>query len=124
VFACSIEHAELLAFCLNQSGRTAAVVTGDTPRFERLARLRAFNEKRIQFLCNVAVLTTGFDAPRVDTVCITRPTTSALLYEQMVGRGLRGPRNGGTNRCLVLDVQDAGLPDSLMSYQRVLDEWS
>ena len=69
------------------------------------------------------MLTTGFDAPRADTVCITRPTMSALLYEQMVGRGLRGPKNGGTEKCLVIDVQDEGMPDGIQSYQRVLHLW-
>jgi superfamily II DNA or RNA helicase len=123
VFACSVEHAEILTLALNQAGRKAACVTAQTPRDERLRALEDFQEGQIGFLCNVGVLTTGFDAPRVDVVCITRPTTSALLYEQMVGRGLRGPKNGGTAQCLVMDVQDEGLPDSLMSYERVLHLW-
>ena len=98
-------------------------MTGKTPRSERLDTLDSFRAGELRFLCNVGVLTTGFDAPKVDVVCLTRPTGSALTYEQMVGRGLRGPKNGGTESCLVLDVQDAGLPDSIMSYARVAKEW-
>ncbi|TNY03361.1 helicase-related protein, partial [Escherichia coli] len=60
-------------------------------------------------LCTVGVLAAGFDAPKVGAVVITRPTMSAALYEQMVGRGLRGPKNGGTSSCRVIDVQDDGL---------------
>ena len=41
----------------------------------------------------------------------------------MVGRGLRGPKNGGTERCLVLDVQDVGLPEGIQSYGRVKELW-
>lgn len=123
VFACSIEHAAILTLALNQAGRIARCVTGDTPRYERLSVLDAFRAKEIGFVCNVGVLTTGFDAPKIDAVCITRPTASALLYEQMVGRGLRGPKNGGTDSCLVLDVQDEKLPQGIMSYGRVLKLW-
>ena len=69
------------------------------------------------------VLALGFDAPRADVVFVTRPTTSAIRYEQMVGRGLRGPKNGGTRRCLVVDVQDEGLPIDIQSDARVLQLW-
>ena len=115
----------ILTLALNRANdaKVAALVTGKTPRSERYDVLDAFRRGDIRFLCNVGVLTTGFDAPKVDVVCLTRPTGSALLYEQMVGRGLRGPRNGGTKSCRVLDVQDEGLPDSIMSYARVVREW-
>jgi superfamily II DNA or RNA helicase len=126
VFACSVEHAELLTLLLNRASgeEVAAVVTGKTPRAQRasvIARFRA--GEGIRFLCNVSVLTTGFDAPQANVVCLTRPTTSAVLYEQMVGRGLRGPKNGGTPSCLVLDAQDEGLPGKILSYARVRARW-
>jgi len=125
VFACSVQHAEVLTVALNRArgAGTAAVVTGTTPRAERADVIERFRDGGLRFLCNVGVLTTGFDAPRADVVCMTRPTASAVLYEQMVGRGLRGPRNGGTARCLVLDVQDDGMPEGILSYGRVLDLW-
>ncbi len=123
VFACSVEHAEILSLALNSVGRSARCVTANTPRHEQLITLNAFRNREVNFVCNVGVLTTGFDAPKIDVICITRPTSSALLYEQMVGRGLRGPRNGGTLVCTVLDVQDRGLPEGMMSYARVLDLW-
>jgi superfamily II DNA or RNA helicase len=28
------------------------------------------------------------------------------LYQQIIGRGLRGPANGGTDRCLIVNVED------------------
>lgn len=126
VFACSVKHAEALAVLLNSrlGDGIARFVTAGTPRAERLAVIDEFRRgSRLRFLVNVGVLTTGFDAPRVDVVCIARPTMSALLYEQMVGRGLRGPLNGGTSRCRVVDVQDAGLPEGIQSYGRVLEAW-
>jgi superfamily II DNA or RNA helicase len=126
VFACSVKHAQALAMMLNEDlgPDVARVVTGETPRAERFAVIDEFRRgDGVRFLVNVGVLTTGFDAPKVDVVCLARPTASSLLYEQMVGRGLRGPRNGGTASCRVIDVQDRGLPDEVLSYARVLDLW-
>ena len=59
-------------------------------------------------MINYGILTTGFDDPKIDTVFITRPTSSGVLYHQMIGRGLRGVKNGGNNdgRCTIMDVKD------------------
>jgi len=57
-------------------------------------------------LTNFAVLTAGFDAPQVRALYVARPTYSAGLYQQMIGRGLRGPLNGGTDTCLIVNVAD------------------
>lgn len=125
VFACSVEHAELLATLLNRvaGAEVAAVVTGQTPRAQRAIAIERFRAGELRYLCNMSVLTTGFDAPKANVVCVTRPTASAALYEQMVGRGLRGRHNGGTARCLVLDAQDDGLPLRIQSYARVRALW-
>ena len=61
-------------------------------------------------LVNFGVLTTGFDAPRASAVVIARPTQSLVLYTQMVGRGIRGPKAGGTKECTILTVVDPNLP--------------
>ena len=97
------------------SGQECAVVTGDTPAGERAEILDRFKGKAVpadlfgtpkpplKFLCNVNVLTTGFDAVNTDCVVLLRPTNSAGLLVQMVGRGTRlSPETGKTN-CLVLD---------------------
>ncbi len=84
----------------------------------------ADREQIERVLTRIGVLAAGFDAPKVAAVVITRPTMSAALYEQMVGRGLRGPLNGGTKRCRVIDVQDDGLPEGILSYARVIDRWT
>jgi DNA repair protein RadD len=125
VFACSVDHAHLLAAALNRhAGQTnAAVVTAKTPRAERLSIIQRFRDGEIRYIVNVGVLALGFDAPKTNVVFVTRPIASATRYEQMVGRGLRGPRNGGTKSCLVIDMQDEGLPGDIQSYARVLDLW-
>ena len=69
-------------------------------------------------LCNCEVLTTGFDAPRVTHVVMARPTVSQVLYEQMVGRGLRGAEFGGTGPCTIIDCKDTSAATSPSSATR------
>jgi superfamily II DNA or RNA helicase len=61
-------------------------------------------------LCNFGILTTGFDAPRTSAALIARPTTSLVLYSQMVGRAIRGIRAGGNEFATVVTAVDSGLP--------------
>lgn len=107
VFACSVQHARIMAEVLVRRGHSAAVLHGATPKAVRWNTIRQFRLGRIQILVNCSLLTTGFDAPNVDAIVLARPVESRVLYAQMVGRGLRGPHNGGTEHCLVLDYEDA-----------------
>lgn len=106
LFACSTQHAQAMTSLLQRRGRTAACVLAGTRPATRRATIERFRAGEVSFLCNYGVLTTGFDAPSVRCVVVARPTASPILYEQMVGRGMRGPEFGGTDRCLVIDVQD------------------
>ncbi|WP_302051011.1 MULTISPECIES: DEAD/DEAH box helicase [Halomonadaceae] len=104
IFAATVAHAEEILGYLPAG--EAALITGTTPSREREALIDAFKAQRLKYLVNVAVLTTGFDAPHVDLIAILRPTESVGLYQQIVGRGLRlAP---GKRDCLILDY--AGNP--------------
>lgn len=106
VFATSVSHARKLAARLNVLGVGAAVVSGETDRSSRRWFISAFQKGDLRVLCNHSALTTGFDAPATDLIVIARPVFSPSLYMQMVGRGLRGPLNGGKSACRILTVQD------------------
>ena len=67
---------------------------------------RKFKNKNLQVLCNDRLISTGFDAPKTDTIIIAKPTFSIVLYSQIIGRGLRGPEIGGTDYCKIIDVKD------------------
>ncbi|MFA0346909.1 DEAD/DEAH box helicase [Vibrio sp. 10N.222.55.C6] len=99
VFAATVRHAQEILGLLPEG--EASIVIGDTPTLERDQIIRDFKERKIKFLVNVSVLTTGFDAPHVDLIAILRPTESISLYQQIVGRGLR--LSPGKKECLVLD---------------------
>lgn len=105
-FANSVVHAQEMALRLNHAGVSAAAVSGATPASARRDFLDRFQSGVVRVLCNHSVLTTGFDAPRTDMVLIARQVFSPVQYMQMVGRGLRGERNGGTPRCRIVTVLD------------------
>jgi DNA repair protein RadD len=118
IFASGIKHGEHIVQVLKeQHGIECGFVSGETPDGERdrlIARFRhqewarqlqidfgANASEPLKYLCNVNVLTTGFDAPNIDCVALLRPTLSPGLYYQMVGRGFR--LHPGKHNCLVLD---------------------
>lgn len=106
VFALSVRHARTLAAELTLQGRTAASVDASTATPTRRHLIGAFRSGAIPVLVNYGVLTTGFDAPMTDVILIARPTFSPNLYQQMIGRGLRGPANGGKPLCELITVHD------------------
>jgi DNA repair protein RadD len=107
IFASTIEHAREV-YSLLPPGE-GALVSAQTVTAERDVLIADFKQQRLRYLVNVAVLTTGFDAPHVDLIAILRPTESVSLYQQIIGRGLRlAP---GKTECLILDY--AGNPHDL-----------
>ncbi len=107
IFASGVRHGRHIARTLGERhGLECGFVCGDTPDGERAAvleRFRSTGPDALRYLCNVNVLTTGFDAPLTDCVALVRPTVSPGLYYQMVGRGFRLSPETGKTDCLVLD---------------------
>ena len=100
-FCSGVEHARHVAEEFGRQGIICSTIFGDTPKEERDAIIAAFKRGEIRALASMGVLTTGFNAPAVDLIALLRPTKSAGLYVQMVGRGTRlAP---GKENCLVLD---------------------
>jgi len=106
VFAASVPHAEQMAAILNFEGVQSAVVQAKTNPGARRHYVQQFNTGSLRVLTNYGVLAEGFDAPSVRAVIMARPTLSPNVYQQMIGRGLRGPLNGGKEECLIVNVQD------------------
>ncbi len=106
LFATSVDHAKYLAAMLNDRGVTAAAVDSTTSDQDRRRRIEDFRTNRIRVLTNYGVLAQGFDAPATRVVVVARPVYSTNVYQQMIGRGLRGPKNGGKPTCLILNIDD------------------
>lgn len=106
VFCTSLDHAKVMAGLLTAEGVPAAFVSGATPPAARRHYITEFKAGRIRVLTNYGVFVEGFDAPMVRAVYVARPTYSPNAYQQMIGRGLRGPKNGGSEECLIVNVAD------------------
>ena len=129
VFAASVDNALLLASVCRGMGLKADAVTGKTDANEREHVIRRFKQPGgpHRVLINFGVLTTGFDAPAASAALIARPTKSLVLYSQMVGRVIRGPRAGGTESCEIVTVVDTTLPgfgDVAEAFMNWEDVWS
>jgi len=106
VFTCSVEHSVILTGVLKFLGIKAAYVDSRLKKTLRRKIISDFKDGKYDVLLNFGVLTTGFDAPRIQSIIITRPTTSIVLYSQMIGRGLRGKKVGGNRNCKIIDIKD------------------
>jgi len=102
VFASGIQHGLHIQQALQDGhGQECGFICGDTPDAKREELIELFRSGDLKFLCNVNVLTTGFDATNVDCVALLRPTNSPGLFYQCCGRGFR--TDPGKADCLVLD---------------------
>jgi superfamily II DNA or RNA helicase len=106
LFATSVQNAETLAALIAARGVPAVAISGGTDHAERRHYIEQFGRGEIRVITNYAVLAQGFDAPAVRAVYVTRPTFSPNVYQQMIGRGLRGELNGGSEEVLIVNVQD------------------
>ncbi|MFJ6454962.1 sacsin N-terminal ATP-binding-like domain-containing protein [Paenarthrobacter sp. NPDC091669] len=106
VFAASVDHAEALAATLAAEGISAAAISSKTHPADRRRQIEDFRNGKIRVLTNFDVLSQGFDAPKVGAVYVCRPTFAPNKYLQMIGRGLRGPMNGGSDEVLIVNVND------------------
>jgi DNA repair protein RadD len=122
-FGPTVHDAEVMAYLLTECGVAASVVSGGTLQSTRRRAVADFKAGRVRVLCNCEVLTTGFDAPRVTHIVVARPTVSLVLYQQMIGRGLRGPEFGGTEVCTIMNCDDNYRGEFTLGYQAFRRIW-
>jgi superfamily II DNA or RNA helicase len=100
-FCVGVGHAEFMAARFRAAGIPAEAVLGTTDSEARDRALRRLRDGEIRCLFAVDIFNEGVDVPQIDTVLFLRPTESALVFLQQLGRGLRRSRN---KECLtVLD---------------------
>jgi DNA repair protein RadD len=111
VFCSTVDHAEHQTEAFQRAGINAALLTGETPKRVRDSILYAFDHGDIQVVCNVAVLTEGYDSQPVSCIILLRPCSFKSTMLQMIGRGLRTVDPSlypGIEKedCIVLDFGD------------------
>lgn len=114
-FCVSVAHARFMAYEFSRQGIPSVVVSTDTSGADRATALRDLRDGRIRVVFCVDLFNEGVDVPEVDTVLFLRPTESALVFLQQLGRGLRRAENkdcltvldfiGGANRRFRFDLR-------------------
>jgi ATP-dependent helicase IRC3 len=112
-FTVDVAHAHALADAFRAKGYRARAVSGETPKDDRRAILRAYQDGQLDVITNCMVLTEGTDLPLTRCILHAKPTKSATLYEQMTGRGLR--LFPGKPECIVIDIVDIARRHSLQA---------
>ena len=88
-FCVSVEHARWMARKFVAAGLRAAALDASSPRDERAEQIRRLRSGELQILFAVDLFNEGLDIPEIDTVLFLRPTESAIVFLQQLGRGLR-----------------------------------
>ena len=101
IYCVGVTHADLVRDALRARGINTEMVLGETPDQERVQIIEEFRAGRLTALVSVNVLSYGFNVLQVDLIAMLRPTCSAGLLIQQVGRGTR--KANGKDDCLVLD---------------------
>jgi len=101
-FCVTIAHAEKLAAAFNADGIRALPIHSELDTLDSYANMESLRNGEGQVFCSVAQLTTGMDVADIDCILMARPTKSAALYKQILGRGQR--ISPGKENCLVLDM--------------------
>lgn len=125
MFAPSVDNSRDVSLILSARGRRSFHVDANTPPDDRRDSIKMYKGDADEpiVMCNYGVLATGFDAPSTSAVLIARPTRSSVLYSQMVGRAMRGPRVGGNKNCEIRIIADFYIPgwksvvDSFMAWE-------
>ena len=106
IFADRYDQCDIISKFLNKSGVSADVMYSNQGNERNAEILKKFRNNELEVLVNIKMLTEGTDVPDVDTVFITRQTTSIISMTQMVGRALRGPKFGGKPDANLVFFQD------------------
>jgi hypothetical protein len=92
-FCVSVAHAEFMAQTFREAGVPALAISGSTAAAQRAHALQDLRDRRVNALFAADLFNEGLDLPGVDTVLFLRPTESATLFLQQLGRGLRRTRD-------------------------------
>jgi len=88
-FGIDKKHAKETAEKFRAAGVRAEYVGDDTELQSRVSRFRDFAEGLIDVICNVNIVSEGFDVPRCEVVLDAAPTLSLTMYLQRAGRMMR-----------------------------------
>lgn len=112
VYAHSVEYSQIVADSFNQAGISARHVDAKTSSTKRKKIMTDFKAGKIKIICNVDLISEGFNVPDCSTVILLRPTASLVLFVQQSMRSMRyKPGKVATIIDHVANYSRFGLPD-------------
>jgi hypothetical protein len=88
-FCAGVAHARFMADQFNQAGWPAVALDGSSPTPDRIDAVARLKRGELRAIFTVDIFNEGVDIPTVDTILLLRPTESATVFLQQLGRGLR-----------------------------------
>lgn len=125
VFSCTKDHVfALVALCRSKQIPVDFIV-GETSMAMRNKILEKFRNGNLGILINFGILSTGVDLPNLRRLIVTRPVASPIEFSQIIGRALRGPKNGGNRENVVVSIRDnlLNFPDPNYVFQSFANEF-
>ena len=124
-FGPTVEDAKVISSMLKMEGAKSAFIGDKLNLNVREEIIRDFKQGTHQILCNCRILTAGFDAPKITHVIIGWPTDSTILFHQIIGRGLRGTKFGGTPTCRIKIFTDEveNMKDHHFAHMKYFEDW-
>lgn len=100
-FCATVEHAEFMAEKFTAAGLPSVALSGQDPQEIRQRAISQLRAGEIVAIFTRDIFNEGVDIPDVDTILLLRPTESATVFLQQIGRGLR--RHPTKDVCTILD---------------------
>lgn len=114
-YCISLAHSKHIADSFCKAGITAMHIDGETPEVIRSQAIQDFRDNKIKILCNVDLISEGFDVPAMEAVILARPTQSLTLFIQQSMRAMRPDKNHPDKKAVIIDhvgnVFRHGMPD-------------
>jgi len=114
-YCASVAHSQHTAEMFRKAGISALHIDGETPDISRQAAIEEFKAGKIKILCNVDLISEGYDCPSMDAVILARPTQSLVLFIQQAMRCMRADKHNPDKVAIIIDhvgnVYRHGLPD-------------
>ena len=89
MFVSNVHEAQELASKLSAKAIKAVALTSQTPEHEREKFISQLELGELEIIITVDIFNEGIDIPAVNQIVMLRPTQSAIVYIQQLGRGLR-----------------------------------
>ena len=126
VYACTVDHVIALIALCRAKKIDADFIIGEVPQHKRLEIFTRFKAGELKVIINHEILSTGIDLPNLNRLIITRPIGSSILYSQIIGRALRGPKNGGHKKNTIVNIKDnyKNYPNMNLLYQLFTNQFN